>query len=567
MANYVANGTYTLPNGDDYTATVDPGLTDVRFTLTNTLPASFNISSNTGSNVYFNADASVATVVNITTNGGFITIDPPDVSQEIKINETINDGGIAAVPGDLLNSLVGGTVIFGDGGGTDLLGTAGTYYNLSSLRVIDGFASHADIVDDQSLSITSFTSYSVSAQNVSGVQTIILNTSNNSSLTFSVFGSNLTAGIYTSTSSGPLLLSNDGVGGTRILDRVCFVRGTRIATPDGEMAVEALSAGDLVSITGVSGAVLAQPVKWVGHRRIDLAGHPRPDTAAPVRIRKGAFAENVPHRDLLVSPDHAIFVDGMLISARQLVNHATIRYEAHCRSVEYFHVELEHHGILLAEGLTAESYLDTGNRGFFANSGDPLVLHPELATGADYQTREASSCASFVWDEENVQPIWQRLADRAAALGQSVAAPNTTTDAGLHILVGGRAIKPTCVKDGLFTFVLPRKAAEVQVVSRASMPTDSRPWLDDRRRLGVHVKRIVLRSGINVVELPLDHPALSCGWWDVERNGVTMRRWTDGAAVLPLPALDGVALLELSAGSGGMTYLLNTEQETLAATA
>jgi hypothetical protein len=107
----------------------------------------------------------------------------------------------------------------------------------------------------------------------------------------------------------------------------------------------------------------------------------------------------------------------------------------------------------------------------------------------------------------------------------------------------------------------------VQVVSRASMPTDSRPWLDDRRRLGVHLKRIVLRSGINVVELPLDHPALSCGWWDVERNGVTMRRWTDGAAVLPLPALDGVALLELSAGSGGMTYLLNTEQETLAATA
>ena len=121
-----------------------------------------------------------------------------------------------------------------------------------------------------------------------------------------------------------------------------------------------------------------QTVKWIGHRRIDLTSHPRPETVAPIRIERDAFADNVPHRDLLVSPDHAIFVDGMLICVRQLVNGTTIRPERGWTAVDYYHVELNEHAILLAEGLPAESYLDTGNRGFFANSGAPLVLHPDL---------------------------------------------------------------------------------------------------------------------------------------------------------------------------------------------
>ena len=154
---------------------------------------------------------------------------------------------------------------------------------------------------------------------------------------------------------------------------------------------------------------------------------------APIRIRRGAFADNMPHTDLLVSPDHAIFVDGKLICARQLVNGTTIRQEKGWTSVEYFHVELDAHAILLAEGLPAESYLDTGNRGFFANSGEPLVLHPDLTDETDYPTREAESCAPFVWDEGNVRPVWQRLAERAAALGQPAPQLDTTTDADLHI--------------------------------------------------------------------------------------------------------------------------------------
>ena len=219
---------------------------------------------------------------------------------------------------------------------------------------------------------------------------------------------------------------------------VCFAAGTRIATPGGDVPVERLAAGD--PITTLHGE--ACPVRWLGRRRIDLTAHPRPETVAPVRIQRGAFADNMPHTDLLLSPDHAIFVDGMLICARQLINGTTIRQEKGWTAVEYFHVELDAHAILLAEGLPAESYLDTGNHGFFANSGEPLVLHPDLTDETDYPTREAGSCVPFVWDEASVRPVWQRLAERAEALGQPAPKPETTTDPGLRIVAKGRTMRP-----------------------------------------------------------------------------------------------------------------------------
>src|ERR1700746_3348993 len=120
------------------------------------------------------------------------------------------------------------------------------------------------------------------------------------------------------------------------------------------------------------------------------------------------------------------------------MNGATIRQEQDWTSVEYFHVELDAHAILLAEGLPAESYLNTGNRGFFANSGEPLVLHPDLADETDYPARAAGSCAPFVSDEASVRPVWQRLAERAAALGLPAARPAASTDPELRVGGAGR---------------------------------------------------------------------------------------------------------------------------------
>jgi hypothetical protein len=338
---------------------------------------------------------------------------------------------------------------------------------------------------------------------------------------------------------------------------VCFAAGTRILTDTGERLVESLMQGDIV-LSLDDGKLNACPVKWLGRRRIDLTAHPHPETVAPVRIRRGAFADNMPHTDLLVSPDHAIFVDGRLIVARQLINGTTIYQEKNWTSVEYFHVALDSHAILLAEGLPAESYLNTGNRGFFANSGEPLVLHPDLTDESDYPTREAGSCAPFVSDEASVRPVWQRLSERAAALGHPAPAVATTTAPELHLVVARRKIRPIYGENGLFIFALPRNAEAVRLVSRAAAPTEARPWLDDRRRLGVQVARIVLRATNDVREVPVDHPDLGDGWWPVERDGMAIRRWTDGVALLPLPAIERPTMLELHLG-GTMTYVTSNE--------
>jgi hypothetical protein len=347
------------------------------------------------------------------------------------------------------------------------------------------------------------------------------------------------------------------------IEAVCYAAGTRILTATGERRVESLLQGD-IALTLAAGELIAQPVKWIGRRRIDLTAHPRPETVAPVRIRRGAFADNMPHTDLLVSPDHAIFVDGRLIAARQLINGATIHQEKNWTTVEYFHVELDSHAILLAEGLPAESYLNTGNHGFFANSGEPLVLHPDLTDETDYPTREAGSCAPFVWGEASVRPVWQRLSERAAALGQPVRPAATTNDPALHLVAAGRSIKPIYADAGLFIFPLPRNAGTVRLVSRASAPADARPWLDDRRRLGVRLARIVLRDAAEVREISVDHPDLQQGWWAVERDGTATGRWTDGDAVLPLPAMHGVTMLEIHL-RGTLDYVVSGDQSRQAA--
>jgi uncharacterized repeat protein (TIGR03803 family) len=344
----------------------------------------------------------------------------------------------------------------------------------------------------------------------------------------------------------------------------CFATGTLIRTEAGDVAVEALRAGDMVA-TQRNDTIIFQPVTWIGRRRIDLKAHPRPATVAPVRISRGAFADEVPCRDLLVSPDHAILCDGKLICARQLINGSTIRQEQGLRAVEYFHVELNAHAVLLSEGLPTESYLDTGNRGVFANADEPLVLHPDLTGEADRPTREAASCAPFVWDDANVRPIWERLAERAAALGLAMAPVRTTTDPGLCIIAGGRTLQPVSIDDGVYRFVLPRGLTPVRLVSRVASPTDARPWAEDRRRLGVYVERIVLRGDGEVWDMPADHPSLSQGWWAAEGIGTTLRRWTNGDAILPLPVLNGPAMLEVRATNGGMAYPTDGEHRRQAA--
>jgi Hint domain len=307
----------------------------------------------------------------------------------------------------------------------------------------------------------------------------------------------------------------------------CFAEGTRIDTYLGERAVETLRAGDQVpTVLGGGGTVV-----WVGHRRIDCDRHPDPEAVMPVRIAKDAFAPGVPRRDLFLSPDHAVYLSGVLVPIRLLINGSTIRRESR-PSVVYYHVELRHHDVLLAEGLPAESYLDTGNRGMFANGGAVRTAHANF--DAAPAVRETGSRAPFVSRPEDVEPLWRSLADRALALGFPPLSLQTfSDDPDLHILIGGRRLNPIQRVNGRYDFALPRGGAAPVLRSRTGRPSASRPWFDDRRDLGVRIKCITLRSCDGPVALPLDHEMLTDGWWNVETVAGTPCRWTAGAARLP----------------------------------
>lgn len=134
----------------------------------------------------------------------------------------------------------------------------------------------------------------------------------------------------------------------------CFVTGTRIATPAGEAPVEALRPGDRVALADGGTA----EVRWIGRQSI-AARFADPLHVWPVRIRAGALDDGVPHRDLLLSPGHAVRVGGVLAHAAALVNGSSIVRETQVSErFTYWHVELDTHALLLAEGAPTESYLD-----------------------------------------------------------------------------------------------------------------------------------------------------------------------------------------------------------------
>ena len=167
----------------------------------------------------------------------------------------------------------------------------------------------------------------------------------------------------------------------------CFASGTRILTSAGEVPVEDLAIGDTVSATFRD----SLPIKWIGHRRVDCRRHPNPERVWPVRVRAGAFDEGIPHRDLWLSPDHAVFVGEVLIPIKRLINGTSVE-QVLVDEITYYHVELTSHDVLLADGLPVESYLETGGRSAFANGGGPVALFPEFHV----RVWEAMGCARLI---------------------------------------------------------------------------------------------------------------------------------------------------------------------------
>jgi hypothetical protein len=256
-----------------------------------------------------------------------------------------------------------------------------------------------------------------------------------------------------------------------------------------------------------------QTVRWVGHRDVDLLAHPDPASINPVRVCADAFGPGQPHRDLILSPNHALYVDGRFIAVRYLLNGVTIRQEKWDR-ITYYHVELEAHDVMLVDGMTAESFLDIGNRGAFSNGGEPVMLHPDFAR----QTWEAEACAPDLPKGEELTQLRGMLLERAAMLGHAL-----TDDPDLCVVAGKRRIRPIETAEG-FRFNLPKGARTVQIESRCFKPNEIRAEGNDTRILGVGVLGLALDD----TQIPLDDARLTSGWHEPE----PVLRWTKGAASL-----------------------------------
>jgi hypothetical protein len=126
----------------------------------------------------------------------------------------------------------------------------------------------------------------------------------------------------------------------------------------------------------------------------------------PVCIKAGALADNVPERDLWISPNHAMYLAGVLIEAKDLINGVSIVQEQAVDMLEYFHVELDSHDVIIAEGALSESFIDDDNRGMFHNAHEFETLYSQE------QPAPASYCAPRLDEGYEVEEVRQRLALR-----------------------------------------------------------------------------------------------------------------------------------------------------------
>jgi hypothetical protein len=162
----------------------------------------------------------------------------------------------------------------------------------------------------------------------------------------------------------------------------CFLKGTRIATERGDVPIEHLQIGDLV-YTARGASV---PVRWIGRQTFRRSAPTWHGSVAPVLIRRSALDNQRPSRDLLVSPTHRLLIDGFFIAGEDLVNGTSIvKTSPSSKKLEYFHVLLNTHEAVFAEGVAAASLqLATGDHECFDNFAE---LHHLYGPGAATKMR------------------------------------------------------------------------------------------------------------------------------------------------------------------------------------
>ena len=420
-------------------------------------------------------------------------------------------------------------VLFGSGG-YDTLKTSRTAGTLPA--TISGFARTSDIIDltqigtDGTITNNDTVGHRVTVSGSGGSVVLQLDASDSTSFT----------------------TMSDGASGTELIP--CFCRGTMILTERGEVPVEGLAIGDNV----ITLSEAARPIKWIGKRAYDPRFVEGNRNLLPIRIEAGALGPGVPARDLWISPEHALCLRQVLVPAQLLVNDATITQPERVERLEYFHIDLGTHDVILAEGVPAESYVDCDNRGMFHNSREFARLYPmETPARWEFCTRRV---------EEGSPEL---AAIRHGVLARVRVFDRFTDDPDLLLIVDGTPIRPQLVANRrLYRFAVSAGSQSVVLASRSTVPAKIEMSSADGRRLGVAVARIVLRGVGFSVEIAPDCPALCNGFHDAEPGC----RWTDGHGHLPaglFASFGGAFVVEVNLAETEFVYGLETQGAAAAA--
>lgn len=353
------NGQLHLVNGRDFTAThavTDSGLIQLAGTTFGALSLATDA---TGVVSGFGAIAAALTNAGLVeaTAGGVLTLN----------NAVANTGNIQIDAGAnlVLDGVVtgGGSVTFQTG--ADTLSVANAAFQANDLsNVIKGFGT------DDKIDLTGISDATQADFNYA-TNTLTVSGGAGGPFTFHFDPSQSFAGDF-------FHLTSDGGSGLFLTEdsNPCYCRGTMILTDRGERAVEDLEIGDCV----ITGAGIRRPIKWIGRRSYSGRFILGRKDLLPICFRAGSLGENLPRRDLWISPHHAMYLEGVLIEARNLVNGVTIVQPAKVEQLEYFHIELDRHDIIVAEGALSESFIDDDSRKMFHNAHEYAVLYPNELT-------------------------------------------------------------------------------------------------------------------------------------------------------------------------------------------
>ncbi|KXV70110.1 Hint domain-containing protein [Acetobacter cerevisiae] len=311
----------------------------------------------------------------------------------------------------------------------------------------------------------------------------------------------------------------------------CFLAGSMIETPDGDVPVESLKRGDQI-VTYVDGSAVNRPLVWTGRQHVTVRnGLPDDEAGYPVRILKDAIADGVPYKDMLITGDHCLFLEECFIPVRMLVNGRSIFFDRRLSSYTYYHVETPQHAIIRADGVLTESYLDTGNRNKFIQDSKVIKIHGHVKS----EKKDANVPNPVA--RATVESLFVTLQARAMARG----VPFTVSDAALRddpdlrlVTSKGQVIRTMRVVKDKYLFMIPPGVNSVRILSRTRRPCDGPgPFVNDYRHLGVLVGSISLQSVKKNVQITSHLTTVDADGWSVQES--LPCRWTTGNAILPLP--------------------------------